>query len=278
MYSSKRRRKAKETIQKKYNVTNITSAPEIQEKIKQTLKRRYGVEHPMQSEEIKKRARQTSLENWGYDSPSKSEIVKATRCKNNKEKYGYEFTLQVPQIRQRIKQTNLKKYGVSYITQVPEFNKKRMETMFRNGTVCTSRPQRNIYDVLIGANYNVALNYPIKNCFLDIAFLDIYCFCEYDGSGHDLDVKMGHITEEEFQQKETKRSYMLRNAGWKEIRIISSNDKFPDNNTLLNMINLAKEYLLNTDHTWIHINLDKQCFIFTKEHITISFDSLKTIL
>ena len=62
------------------------------------------------------------------------------------------------------------------------------------------------------------------------------------------------------------------------MRIISSNDRLPNDNTLLKMINLVKEYLLNTSHTRIHINLDKQCFIFTKEHITVSFDSLKTIL
>ena len=91
-------------------------------------------------------------------------------------------------------------------------------------------------------------------------------------------VRLGGLTRKEFEQKEIKQGIIIRNFGCKELRIISKKDKLPDDSILLNMINLAKEYLLNTNHTWINIDLDNQCMIFTKDRITISFDSLKTIL
>ena len=59
-------------------------------------------------------------------------------------------------------------------------------------------------------------------------------------------MRFDNLTEKEFQQKEIKRKIIIRQSGWKIMRIISKDDKLPKNNVLLN---LAKEYLLNTEHT-----------------------------
>lgn len=243
---------------------------------------KYGVPCVFQNSEIKEKTKQTNLEKYGVPYAAQANEIKEKRKRTFLDRYGVSSTMEITgmkeRIKEKIKETNLERYGVLYTSQIPEVRQKQMETMFKNGTVRTSKQQKRIFNLLVNANYTVALNYPVKGSFLDIAFLDTLHFCEYDGSGHDLGIKYHQFTPEEFNRRELRRSYMLRNAGWKEMRIISSNNKLPNDNTLLKMINLAREYLSNTEHTWIHINLDKQCFIFTKERITVSFDLLKTIL
>lgn len=131
---------------------------------------------------------------------------------------------------------------------------------------------------MLNNNETVVLNYPYKRFLLDIALVDSHIDIEYDGKGHDLYVRLGRLTRKEFKQKEIKRGIIIKNSGWKELKIISKRDELPDDNTLLKMINLAKEYLLNTNHSWINIDLNNECFIFTKDRITVPFNSLKTIL
>lgn len=46
------------------------------------------------------------------------------------------------------------------------------------------------------------------------------------------------------------------NNGWKEIRIISSNDNIPSDELLIDLFKKSVEYL-NTGHSWIKFNIDK---------------------
>jgi very-short-patch-repair endonuclease len=167
----------------------------------------------------------------------------------------------------------IKKFGKPYAGQVSSCQEKRTMTLFKNNKQMVSRPQKHICNLLNGV-----LNFPCGNYSLDIILNNISIAIEYNGSGHDLNVKIGRITKEEFIKKERTRNYFVIRSGWKLMQITSNNDKLPNDNTLLKMINLAKEYLLNTNHSWINIDLNNKCFIFTKEHIKIPFDSLKTIL
>lgn len=89
---------------------------------------------------------------------------------------------------------------------------------------------------------------------LDIAFPNEKIYIEYQGSGHNLDVQLGKVTEEEFKRKEINRFYFLKNKGWRMIEIISSNDKLPKEDKLLEMIKLAKEMLQDNNH--IGFNID----------------------
>lgn len=89
---------------------------------------------------------------------------------------------------------------------------------------------------------------------LDIAFPNEKIYIEYQESGHNLDVQLGKVTEEEFKRKEINRFYFLKNKGWRMIEIISSNDKLPKEDKLLEMIKLAKEMLQDNNH--IGFNID----------------------
>jgi len=75
-----------------------------------------------------------------------------------------------------------------------QFSKKKLNwVLYKNKTGVSSYPQRYICNLLNGE-----LNYPIGNLSLDIALLDNKIYIEYDGSGHDLRVVRGQLTEKEF--------------------------------------------------------------------------------
>jgi len=111
---------------------------------------------------------------------------------------------------------------------------------------------------------------------LDIAFPKDKIFCEYDGSGHALSVKMGDLTQDEFNNKEKRRKYFLLSKGWKEVRIISLNDKLPSDEVLLEMLNYAKEYI-NSGHTWIKFDIDNSKVICSQYEKYYDFGKLRRI-
>ena len=270
--------KAATTNIERYGDSYPLNNPRIQEKVRKTCIERFGFPYATSSPEIKEKIKQTNIERYGYEYIAQVPQFKQKQQQTMIERYGKPFLLQIDEFKEKIKNTMLEKYGYAFPQQVPEIRERTMQTMFKNKTAPTSINQNHIFDLLTNNNEIVALNYPFKRFFLDIAFIKNLIDLEYNGKGHDLSMRLGNLTEKEFQQKEIKREILIRQSGWKIINIISSNDKLPNDDTLLKMIHLAKEYLLNTNHTWINIDLDNQWFIFTRDRITVSFDSLKTIL
>lgn len=111
-----------------------------------------------------------------------------------------------------------------------------------------SKAQRKLHDILGGE-----LNYPVKRFFVDIAFTDRKTCIEYDGSGHDLSVKIGRQTKEEFEQYEKRRTSIICDNGWKIIRLISKTDSLPCGLEIKAIVKSAE--LSNED--CIAIDLDK---------------------
>ena len=122
-------------------------------------------------------------------------------------------------------------------------------TMHKNGTQSCSLQQKYLNEVLGGE-----LNYPIGSATLDVAFLESKIYLEYDGSGHNLSVRLGHVSEESFQEKEKRRNYKMWKSGWKSIRVISSTDKLPSDDVLLSMKAFAFNVLL--ERSWIEFDID----------------------
>lgn len=128
--------------------------------------------------------------------------------------------------------------------------KKARKTMYENGTQMCSIQQKYIHSLVGGE-----LNYPVNSSSLDIAFPDKMIYIEYDGSGHDLSVKLKTISQSGFNEKEKRRRYALYNRGWKEIKIISKNDKLPIlENIIKEMIKYGKTIL--ESHSWIVFDID----------------------
>lgn len=145
------------------------------------------------------------------------------------------------------------------------------KTMYKNGTQQCSTQQKYLYNLLGGE-----LNYPVKNLSLDIAYLNEMIDIEFDGSGHDLSVKLGDISEKDFLKKEKNRRYALYRTGWKEIRIISKLDKLPSDEKIINMINLSKEYFL-TKHSWIKFDIDNNKIICSQFNKDYDYEKLRKI-
>lgn len=109
--------------------------------------------------------------------------------------------------------------GHAHISHTPKF-REMMEEM-QNGEVPCSVGQQYLANMLNGrVNESVDWYYP------DIIIGD-NIIVEYDGGGHNLSVKMGQITQEEFDKRERRRSVHLFSKGYKILRVVSEYDYFP---------------------------------------------------
>jgi len=260
--------KIKKTNIVKYGVPYVSQSDLIKEKVKKTCLEKYGVEYSLQSEVIRNKGKDTMMKKYGVVNAGKSDAIKNKRYKTNierygtkipsmceevknkikkttKERYGYECVFDSPAIKSKINNIFRKKYGVDYPLQSPIIQEKVRKSLGENGTQCTSRPQRYINKL-----YNGQLNYPISKFFADIFIDDYNCCIEYDGGGHDLKVKFGKITQEEFERRELIRNRIVKQSGYRLIRIISPTDKLPSDEILLQMLHEALEYFNATNHTW----------------------------
>jgi len=175
-------------------------------------------------------------------------------CKNLKmiesslEKYGNRCSIRNPEILEKSKKTNMKKYGVEYPFQNQDILKKCIETSeglygkgYRGKTI--SGQQKTIHKL-----YDGSLNHSEFPYFLDIFFKKEKIYFEYDGSGHDLGVRLGRYTEQFFNEKEDRRRAFLKDKGYKEFRITSTDDILPSDNELLEIKERAFFLLLNENY------------------------------
>jgi very-short-patch-repair endonuclease len=162
--------------------------------------------------------------------------------------------------------TMKERYGVENPAQSPEMLEKAAKTYYKNSSKKCSKQQFYIYN-LYGKNNLVELNYPISYYNADICLIDEKLICEYDGGGHLLNVITGKINKEEHMQKEIIRFSVLKRAGYKQMRIISSKDKLPSDEVLFQMLFDARNYFSKyPSHSWIEFNIDTSS-VYNAEHI-----------
>ena len=148
---------------------------------------------------------------------------------------------------------------------------KQKRTLYENGTAPCSMQQKHIAEVLSGE-----LNYPVKELSLDIAFPNDKIYIEYDGSGHDLNVKRGDIAREEFDEKEKRRAYALYRSGWLMMRIISHRDKMPSDSMLITMFETAK-MLFDDGHHFVVFDIDNSTIKYRDIEYLFDFGKVKVM-
>lgn len=210
-----------------------------QEKIIKTCQEKYNCNNPMQNEDVKNVLKNSMVE-----------------------KYGVENPMQVHKFREKLHQT--------LIENNPELElveQKDGRIYYKKNGIPCSKNQKYISEL-----YNGKINEYINGYYIDILLQDKIYF-EYDGSGHDLGVKMGKITEEEFKNKEIKRYYILKNKGYKQISFISkSKRKLPSDEVLLNIKEISIEYLKSKDENhWIEFNFDENKIRIKGKEISYNF-------
>lgn len=200
-------KKQRQTCLEKYGVKHPLQNEHIKEKSKQTCLEKYGVEYSFQSDIVKGKSektklekygdphfinhekyKQTCLKKYGVDNSFKYEIIKKQIKETCLEKYGDENYRNT----EKHKQTCLEKYGVTSYTQTEEFknkvdwkeaNIKQIKSKKKNGTLNTSKPENQSYQILkekykdIIQQY-ISNEYPF-NCDFYIPSLDLYIECNY---------------------------------------------------------------------------------------------------
>lgn len=247
--------KSKMNFLRDFGVENNMQLKSFREKSKKTLMNNYGVESPLQSKEIYNKLKETSIERFGVDCSLKSKEVREKIKKTNLSKYGFEYPTQSSEIREKIVNVCLEKYGVKHIKQYDLFKLKASNTMYENGSCPTSNQQN--YLCLL---YEGILNYNCSCYNLDIFLPDECIDIEYDGSGHNLSMRLGDTSKKDFLIKEIIRSKIIKSNGIKIMRIVSKTDKLPSDIILLHMLEMSKKYLTTTNHTWIEWYVDDNIY------------------
>lgn len=207
---------------------------------KEVILKKYGVESTLQLDEIKNKSRRTLENKYGVDNIMKCEIGKEKFKDSMIKLYGVEYAQQSTIIQEKTKLNNIKKYGVKHPMYLSDIRKKIADTLFVNG-VRVSKNQ-----LLLSKNLGGSLNTNINGYYADIVLIDKKIIVEYNGSGHDLSVKLNKITKEEFNERENNRLNTFINNGWKCLIVENIKEKYI-NKTAINAIKDKINQLINSN-------------------------------
>lgn len=267
--------KKKETFIEKLGVTSPLKSEKCLEKLKQTNLKKYGCEYTLQNEEIREKGRQTNLKKYGSVYPSQNSEIKEKIKQTNLKKYGVESILKLPEFHEHSRIVDMEKYGVYHHLQNPEILSKQKNTFYKNDSCPTSKQQKYLHNL-----YGGELNYPFKSYNMDICIPDKQLNIEYDGSGHNMNVVFGNMSQKEFNRKEMIRNIIITKAGYKQIRILSLKDRLPSDDVLKQMLSDSLEYFSKyPNHSWCKFDIDKSLFINAenKDGIFYQFGYLRKI-
>lgn len=205
--------------------------------------------------DIQVKMKQTNLEKYGVENPMQNQEIVQKLQKSVQEKYGTSNVMKVPEIRQR--QTK----SLSINNEIQEITTKEGKVYYMYKGMPCSKNQK-----YLGELFNGEINYFVDYSYsLDILLEDKIYF-EYDGTGHALSVKMRKETQEEFDKKEIKRYYILKQKGYKQIKFISlTKSTLPSDEVLFQLLDIAKQYFSEDENNhWIEFNYDNG-YIRTKQ-------------
>lgn len=226
---------------------------------KKTNLEKYGVEYHTQLEETKRKIRETNLKKYGVENAfelDKSIVKRKNTCMKN---YGSEYPFLSQKYWDETKEKLQKEYGVDNYANLPSVREKTTQSYYKNNSQKTSFQQQYIYE-LINSKYNTELNYALDYYSLDVFLLDYNVDIEVDGGGHDLPVKTGKLTKDEFKQREIIRENIIKRNGIKIVRFIMPTDKLPSDDKILELVDNAINYFNTTDHTWVNYYIEENKF------------------
>lgn len=238
----------------KYGVKHYSKTKEYKEKWHNTCQERYGCDY---RKNFVNKAFDTFRKKTGYDYPSQSPSVREKMVQSYVDHYGVENPQLSFEVREKTAKTNMERYGYVTPLQSATIKEKIAKTYCENGSVPTSKQQLYLFNLYKSINDSAQLNYPISYFNADICFLKEKLDIELDCGGHDLVVKTGQLTKEQFDQKEFIRDKVIKKEGYKIIRIKSKTDKLPYDEILIQMLFDAKQYFYNyQNHSWIEYDID----------------------
>lgn len=152
----------------------------------------------------------TMLERYGVENSSQMiDTIDKTKATNRK-KYGCDWQMQSKEVRQKSILTSRKKYGVDYPTQCPEVYEKIIKTRHKNLSNPISKPQLQIYNLLVQKYENCSLEIPCGRYSID---------CELVIDGIKIDVEYDGWFWHQDKQRDVKRDNFMIDKGYKVFRI-----------------------------------------------------------
>lgn len=256
--------KQRDVIKAKYGVKNISMLKETQEKIKTNNLLKYGVESTSQLDSTKQKAKENNLKKYGVEYPMQTKEFQERLEQTSLKKYGTKRPTQNKEIKEKVKNTLFTKYGVTNPILCPGVLENVLISKYNSKTQTSSKQQNKLNEIIGGE-----LNYPFKRYYIDIAFIEQKIAVEYNGGGHNLSVKLGDITQEEFDRNERFRDKQMFEDGWKIIKFISIKNKLPKDNDTLSIFNFCL-YLINNGYHKIEINIDENTLIYREGKINLT--------
>ena len=251
----------------KYGVRSFTCTEEFKEKASITNLQKYGKKSYAQTDECKERKKITMKERYGVEYASQNPEIFKKAKDTCIAKYGTPYPIQLPEFQEKQKQTCKERFGTEYPSQTTEIQEKVAKTRNKHGTTNTSRQQVYLHNL-----YGGELNFPVSRLNVDICFPNDKLAIEYSGGGHNLQVKMGTMTEKEFERKEVIRNKILKKEGYKIMEIVSSRDNLPSDEILLQMLEYTKNYFYEySSRSWVQFNVDTST-VRNAEHGEVFFN------
>jgi len=245
-----------------------------------TSTKKYGVPIPQQSQEVKDRAKQTCLERYGLESSNQDINVKNKKLQSYISRYGVSNPYFIPGTEEKRRSTMIEKYGYDNPSKSEEIQEKKRMRYYINGTVPTSSQQYAIYEFYSAIYPQTKLNYPIAKRYSGDIVIDNIDY-EVDYGGHNLRVKLGQVTQEEFNRSQIIRDSSVKYDGYKIIRLIAEKErKIPSDETLLDILNVSKQYFKDyPNHSWIEWYVEKGYYsnAENKDGIPYDFGTLRKI-
>lgn len=231
--------KVKEACREKYGVDSYSSTKECREKVAATCMDRYGSTSYLSSDEGKNKIQNTNMQKYGTPYPFGNAEILQKLIKTQIEKYGG-VGMASPYVGNKIRQTLLDRYGTETPAYIPGSAEKRTQTLYKNGTAPTSKPQILLNDLLREIYGNSELNYPCDGLCLD-------SMVEIDG--HKIDVEYDcWYWHRDRRKQDYQRDWVVKQHGYKVLRI-KAYTKIPSEE----QIKEAIDYLVKDNHDFCEI-------------------------
>lgn len=216
-------------------------------KARESYEKKTGYKYPAQNLEVQKKKEKTFLKHYGT-----TNYFNSNECKEKLDSYlkehGVTNNMQIPEVLEKVQNTCLERYGVITNLIMEEGKEERREkrniSLNKNQTVSTSKNQKKICEIVGGELNKVFGRYNVDIYYKDNIYI------EYNGSGHNLSVQKGKMTEKEFIQSEAIRySYLKKDYNLKEIVFVNPKErKIPSNDIILKLVDYAYNFLQNPEN------------------------------
>jgi very-short-patch-repair endonuclease len=110
--------------------------------------------------------------------------------------------------------------------------KNKMRVGMMRTALMGSRPQLELFIRLRDLGHSIVYNPSIDDAIRVDMIVDNKVVIEFDGSGHDMQVRMGFISEGKLKKNDYARDKFCKDKGYKVVRIKSSKDRIPSSGDL----------------------------------------------